>query len=122
MSILTKQIGLLLLVVVVSAALCSAVAFLTGSMADIEAVWTATLVTTPAAVFVLVFLFRYGTGPGVIIAATSLRFAMTIGLASYVVWKFSTLRTLSFFGSVTVVYLACLYVETWLVWKDYQRK
>lgn len=122
MSILAKRIGLLLLVIAVSSALCSAVAFLAGSKGDVEAVWVATLVTSPAAIFVLVFLFRHGTGPGAIIAATSVRFAMTMGLAGYFAWKFSTLRTLSFFLAVTVVYLACLFVETWLVWKDYQRE
>lgn len=120
MRVLVKQICLLLAAVLLTALVGSAVAALFGSLADVEAVWLATLVTSLPAVFVLVFLFRYGTGPEAIIAATAVRFGLTIGVASFAAWKFSTLRTLTFFLAVTVVYMACLFVETWLVLKEFK--
>lgn len=119
---LARQIVLLVVAVLLVSIVSSGVAFLVGGASDVEAVWVASLVTVMPAVFVLIFLFRYGTGPGALIAATGVRFALTISAASYVAWKFSTLRTLSFFLAVTVVYMACLFVETWLVLKDFKNE
>lgn len=100
---------------------CGAVVVAAGLWVELGSVAAATLVGVPAALFVLYFCERYGTGPVAILAITGVRFSLTVALAGFVAWKFSSLRTLSFFLSVSVVYLASLYVETWLIWKDYQQ-
>ena len=87
----------------------------------VQQVWWAVLTVLPVSLYVVFFLHRRGTAPAAILLATGLRFGLTLGLAGVVAWKFSSLRTLTFFLSITVVYLAGLYVETWLVWQDYRK-
>ncbi len=121
MRTLASRAVLLLLVMIAVGGVCGLFALTTGKASDLQAVVAATGAALPAAIFTLILLSRYGIGPGGIIAATFVRFGLTVGLASYVAWEFSSLRTLPFFITVTVVYLAGLFVETWLVWKDFQR-
>ena len=80
----------------------------------------ATLVAIPAGLFAAWILFRHGSSAGAILSMTMLRFGMTTALAGLVAWKIPSLKTLSFFLTVTVVYLAGLFVETWLAWKTLQ--
>ncbi|TWT58390.1 hypothetical protein KOR42_17640 [Thalassoglobus neptunius] len=80
----------------------------------------ATLVAMPAGLFALWILFRHGSGAGAILTLTLIRVGMTMTLAGLVAWKIPSLKTLSFFLTVTVVYLAGLFVETWLAWKTLQ--
>ncbi|MEW4489151.1 hypothetical protein AB1L42_13805 [Thalassoglobus sp. JC818] len=80
----------------------------------------ATLVAIPAGLFSLWILHRHGSGAGAILSMTLLRLGMTMALAGLAAWKFPSLKTLSFFLTVTVVYLAGLFVETWLAWKTLQ--
>ncbi len=121
MRTLTARAVFVLLVIIAVGGLCSLVTYKLGTLQETQAAIAGTAVAIPAAFFTLLILSRYGTGPGGMIAVTLARPGMTAGLASYVAWEFSNLRTLPFFLTITVVYLASLFVETWLVLKDFQR-
>lgn len=111
----------LLLVMIIAGLVCASVCFFAGGRDEMQAAFAGTAVAVPAGIFALVYMFRHGTGAGAIVAITMVRVAMTMGLAGFIAWKFSSLRTLSFFISVTVVYLAGLFVETCLALKNHSR-
>ena len=107
--------------ILVAGCVCSIVVACLGDTQELRSVVAAAGVVLIVSLFALGFLFRYGSGTVTILALTFLRVGLTMALASFVAWKFPSLRTLAFFLSVTVVYMAGLVVETWLVWKDQQR-
>ncbi len=111
----------LLIVMIIAGTVCVGVCFFAGGRDELQAAVAGTAVALPAGVFALVYMFRHGTGPGAMVAITFVRVALTMGLAGYIAWKFSSLRTLSFFLTVTVVYLAGLFVETRLALKNHSR-
>ncbi len=111
----------LLLVMIIVGLVCAGVCFFAGSRDEMQAAFAATAVALPAGVFALVYMFRHGTGAGAMVAITIVRVALTMGLAGFIAWKFSSLRTLSFFLTVTVVYLAGLFVETRLALNNHFR-
>ena len=111
----------LIFVMTITGVLSAGVCFSAAGRDGMQAALLATAVALPGGVFALVFLFRHGTGPGAMVAITIVRVALTMGLAGFIAWKFSSLRTLSFFISVTVVYLAGLFVETRLALRNHFR-
>ena len=117
-----QKTAILLIAICVSGAVCALIVSLWRGLEELNSVAAAVAVVLPVSLFILGFLFRYGSSAGAIVALTLLRVGLTTALAGFAAWKFPSLRTLTFFLSVTVVYLAGLYVETWLAWKDHQRE
>jgi len=118
---LAQDAMFLLFVMTVTGLLSAGGCYFADGREGMQAAFIATAVALPGGVFALVFMFRHGTGPGAMVAITVVRVALTMGLAGFIAWKFSSLRTLSFFISVTVVYQAGLFVETRLALKNHFR-
>lgn len=119
---LRDSLKLLLPTVLAGGALSGAVAIIVGGFGEVKPVGAAILIGLSGALFAAFFFARHGAGVGAVLVVTGARLAVTTGLTGFIAWKFSTLRTLGFFITVTVVYLASLYVETWLVLKEYRQE
>ena len=117
---LGTHIVFLVAAVFLSALLCGPIGLVIGGQKALKDVICGTGSAIPAVIFSVYFLFRFGTGTGSILVVTFVRVGLTTAVASYLAWRFSSLRTLGFFLAVTVVYLVTLFIETWLVWKEYQ--
>lgn len=123
---LPQRVLLLTGVILLSASICGCIAWLQAKWSQgpfhqdvLSPVIAGTLASIPGAVLSLLFQFRHGTGIVAILAATALRFGLTLGLAAYAAWSFPSLRSLTFFLTVSVVYLVSLFVETWLTYQDH---
>lgn len=118
---LTINLVLLCGTILLSGVVCGVIAVATSGFRELNSVVVAVGIALIVSVFALVSLHRHGPTPKVILAMTAIRIIGTSVIAGFAAWTFPSLRTLTFFLSVTVVYMAGLLVETWLVWKDQQR-
>lgn len=121
MNELLRNIGLMSLATLVAGAACCGFSFAFVGWPGAWAGLVATLVSLPVGVVVLVAFHVGGVSPGVIVAGTLLRAGLSLGWAGLLAGLSVSLRSPEFFLSIGVIYLANLFVETWLVYCEHRR-
>lgn len=121
MSELFRNVGLMSLATLIAGAACCGVASATVGSVGMIASLVAMLISLPVGVIVLRVFHVWGVSPGVIVAASLLRVGLSMGAAGLLAVGFENLRSSVFFLAVAVIYLANLFVETWLVDRERRR-